>query len=177
MYQLWWQHWIIFIRCYKKCSLFHLCYYDMMKTILMTSNSATYFIIDNSVFNFHTPYFLRRGFVVARTNMMAIHQRTLLKYYSPVQIMLSAHMPQQTKPLQWRHNGHDSVSNHQPHDCLFSRLFRRRSKKTSKFLVTGLCAGNSPGTSEFPVQMVSNAENLSIWWRHYIIITKWSSLL
>ena len=35
-------------------------------------------------------------------------------------------------PLQWRHNGRDSVSNHQPHDCLLNRLFRRRSKKTSK---------------------------------------------
>ena len=31
--------------------------------------------------------------------------------------------------LQWRHNGHNSVSNHQPHDCLLNRLFRRRSKK------------------------------------------------
>ena len=40
--------------------------------------------------------------------------------------------------LQWRHNGHDSVSNHQPHDCLLNRLFRRRSKKTSKLRVTGL---------------------------------------
>ena len=30
--------------------------------------------------------------------------------------------------LQWRHNDHDSVSNHQPHGCLFNRLFRRRSK-------------------------------------------------
>ena len=27
------------------------------------------------------------------------------------------------------HNGRDSVSNHQPHDCLLNRLFRRRSKK------------------------------------------------
>ena len=34
--------------------------------------------------------------------------------------------------LQWRHNGRDSVSNHQPHDCLLNRLFRCRSKKTSK---------------------------------------------
>ena len=34
--------------------------------------------------------------------------------------------------LQWRNNGHDGVSNHQLHDCLLSRLFRRRSKKTSK---------------------------------------------
>ena len=46
--------------------------------------------------------------------------------------------------LQWRHNGHDSVSNHQPHECLLNRLFRRRSKKTSKLRVTCLCAGNSP---------------------------------
>ena len=69
--------------------------------------------------------------------------------------------------LRWRHNGHDSVSNHQPHDCLLSRLFRRRSKKTSKLRVTGFCVGNSPGTGEFPAQMASNAENVSIWWRHH----------
>ena len=34
--------------------------------------------------------------------------------------------------------------------------------------VTGLCAGNSPGTGEFPGQMASNAENVSIWWRHHV---------
>ena len=55
--------------------------------------------------------------------------------------------------LQWRHNGRDGVSNHQPHHCLLKRLFRRRSKKTSKLRVTGLCAGNSPVTGEFPTQM------------------------
>ena len=60
--------------------------------------------------------------------------------------------------LQWCHNGCYSVSNHQPHDCLLNRLFRRRSKKTSKLRVTGLYAGNSPETSEFPAQMASNAE-------------------
>ena len=69
----------------------------------------------------------------------------------------------------WRHNGRDSVSNHQPHDCLLNRLFRRRSKKTSKLRVTGLCAGNSPGRSEFPAQMASNAEKVSIWWLHHIL--------
>ena len=47
--------------------------------------------------------------------------------------------------LQWRHNDHDCVSNHQPHGCLFNCLFRRRSKKTSNLRVTGLCVGNSPG--------------------------------
>ena len=52
--------------------------------------------------------------------------------------------------LHWRHNDHDSVSNHQPHECLLNRLFRRRSKKTSKLRVTGLCVGNSPGPVNSP---------------------------
>ena len=60
----------------------------------------------------------------------------------------------------------DGVSNHQPHDCLLNGLFRRRSKKTSKLRVTGL-AGRSPVTGEFPAQSTSNAENVSIWWRHH----------
>ena len=66
--------------------------------------------------------------------------------------------------LLWRHNGRGSVSNHQPHDCLLNLLFRRRSKKTPKLHVTGLCSGNSPETGEFPAQMASNAKNVSIWW-------------
>ena len=33
--------------------------------------------------------------------------------------------------------------------------------------VTGLCAGNSPGTGEFPAQMASNAENISISWHYH----------
>ena len=70
--------------------------------------------------------------------------------------------------LRWRHNGRDSVSNHQPRDCLLNRLFRRRSKKTSKLCVTGLCAGNSPGTGEFPAQRASDTEDVSIWWRHHV---------
>ena len=78
-------------------------------------------------------------------------------------------MKQHRRTLRWRQNGRDSVSNHQPHDCLLNCLFRRRSKKTSKLRVTGLCVGNSPGTGEFPAQMVSNAENVSIWWRHHDI--------
>ena len=56
--------------------------------------------------------------------------------------------------LRWRHNWRDSVSNHQPHGCLLQRLFRRRSKKTSKLRVTGFCAGNSPG----PVNSRTNGQ-------------------
>ena len=69
--------------------------------------------------------------------------------------------------LHWRHNEHDGVSNYQPHDCLRNCLFKRRSKKISKLRVTGLCAGNSPVTDEFPSQQATNAENASIW---YVII-------
>ena len=44
---------------------------------------------------------------------------------------------------------------------------KHRSKKTSKLRVTGLCAGKSPVTGEFPAQRASDAENGSIWWRHH----------
>ena len=53
-----------------------------------------------------------------------------------------------------------------------NRLFRHRSKKISKLRVTGLRAGNSPEASEFPAQMTSNAENVSIWWRHHSYMTE-----
>ena len=48
-----------------------------------------------------------------------------------------------------------------------SRLFTQpiietQIKKTSKLRITGLWAGNSPGTGEFPAQVTSNAENISI---------------
>ena len=65
--------------------------------------------------------------------------------------------------LRWRYNGREGVSNRHPRDYLLNRIFRRRSKKTSK-----PSAGNSPGTGEFPAQMASNAENVSIWWHHHV---------
>ena len=70
--------------------------------------------------------------------------------------------PQLWLPLQWRHNELAGVSNHQPRDCLLNRLFGHGSKKTSKLRVTGLCVGNSPVSGEFPAQMASNVENVSI---------------
>ena len=41
----------------------------------------------------------------------------------------------------------------------------RRSKKTSKLRVTGLC--------EFPAQKASNEEKVSIWLRHYPVAVLW----
>ena len=42
-----------------------------------------------------------------------------------------------------------------------------REAGDTKFRVTGLRASNSPVTGEFHTQRVSNAENVSIWWRHH----------
>ena len=56
------------------------------------------------------------------------------------------------KPLHWRHNERDGVSNHQRLYCLLNCWSRRGSKITSKLRVTGLCVGNAPVTSEFPSQ-------------------------
>ena len=44
-----------------------------------------------------------------------------------------------------------------------------RKHQSSASLAHGLCVGNSPGTGEFPAQMASNAENVSVWWRHHVI--------
>ena len=69
--------------------------------------------------------------------------------------------------LQRRHNEHHGASKHRHLDCLLKCWYRPRSKKILKLRVTGLCAGNSPVTGEFPAHRTSNAENVSIWWSHH----------
>ena len=68
------------------------------------------------------------------------------------------------RTLQRRHNEYDGVSNHRSLDFLLNRLSRRKSKKTSKHRVTSLCERNSPVIGGSPQ---SNAEYVSIWWRHH----------
>ena len=46
---------------------------------------------------------------------------------------VSHHSSEASSTLQWRHNGRDSVSNHQPHDCLHKRW---PVKSPHKWLVT-----------------------------------------
>ena len=80
--------------------------------------------------------------------------------------------------LQWRHNEPDGVSNHQFHDCLLNRLFRRRSKKTSKLRVTDLCEGNSPMTGEFPhkgpvTRKMFPFDDVIMWWFTLIPFDSW----
>ena len=69
--------------------------------------------------------------------------------------------------LNWRHNGRDGVSNHQPHHCLLDRLFRRRSKKKSNSASLAFVR-EFTGDRSIPAQMASNAENVSIWLRHHV---------
>ena len=40
-------------------------------------------------------------------------------------------------------------------------------KQASKLCATGPCEGNSPVTGEFPAQRASDAEKVSISWRHH----------
>ena len=50
---------------------------------------------------------------------------------------------------------------------VYSTVYSGRSRKTSKLRVIGLCEGNLPVIGQFPAQRASNAENVSIWWRHH----------
>ena len=77
--------------------------------------------------------------------------------------------------LQWRHNERDGVSNHQHSDCLVNHLFRRRSTKTSRLRVTGLCEENSPVIGEFPEHSARNVEIVSIWWLYYVYENRWDA--
>ena len=69
---------------------------------------------------------------------LVMHISNLVMYILYFTLLQIIHIP-----LRLRHNERNGVSNHQPHDCLFNRLFGRWSKKTSKLRVPGLCEGNS----------------------------------
>ena len=47
---------------------------------------------------------------------------------------------------------------------VYSSADQRKHQSSASLAI---CAGNSPVTGEFPAQMASNAENVSIWWRHH----------
>ena len=90
----------------------------------------------------------------------------LIKFSQYITVSAKEGLTYEKTPLHWRHNGRDGVWNHRRLDCLLNRLFKRRSKNTSKLCVTGICEVN-PVKGGFPTQRASNAENASIWRRHY----------
>ena len=68
--------------------------------------------------------------------------------------------------LQWRHNELDGVSASR----LFTQSFiRAQIKENINALRHWPLCGELTGTGEFPAQMASNAEKVSIWWRHHVV--------
>ena len=85
--------------------------------------------------------------------------------------------------LRWRHNGRDSVSNHQPHDCLLNRLFsadqRKHQSSASLAFVRGIHRGPVNSPHKWPVTRkmfpFDNAIMIhdcvwtaGIWWFQYL---------
>ena len=67
-------------------------------------------------------------------------------------------------PLQWRHDGHDGVSNISltiVYSTVYSGADQRKHQSSASL------------AGEFPAQMASYAENVSIWWRHHVIRSQW----
>ena len=67
--------------------------------------------------------------------------------------------------LRWRHNGRDWVSNHQASPLFTQPFIQAQIKENIKAPRHWPLCGEFTG--EFPAQMASNAENVSIWWRHH----------
>ena len=56
---------------------------------------------------------------------------------------------------------------------VFSTLYSDADRRKHQSSASLACiAGNSPGTGEFPAQMASNAESVSIWWRHHVLVSR-----
>ena len=51
---------------------------------------------------------------------------------------------------------------------VYSSIYSGTDQRKYDIRFTGLCAGNSPVTGEFPAQMASNIENVCIWWGHHV---------
>ena len=74
--------------------------------------------------------------------------------------------------LQWRHNEHDGVSNHQPHDCLLNRLFKAQIKENIKASRHWPLYGEFTGDRWIPRTNGQLRGNISFWLRHNA--WKWS---
>ena len=66
--------------------------------------------------------------------------------------------------MPWRHNGHILPDKRQDN--------RAEIRENIKATRGWPCEGNSPVTYEFPAQKTSNAEKISIWWRHNVLPDK-----
>ena len=56
---------------------------------------------------------------------------------------------------------------------VYSTVYSDADQKKIKALRHWPLCGEFTGTGEFPAQMASNAENVSIWWRHHVLKLMW----
>ena len=104
-------------------------------------------------------------------NICSIRLIAIIQYSSLIsssQLLMTCHIIHRWS-LQWRHDEHDDVSNHQSQDCFLNRFFK--IKENIKALRHWPVCGNSSVTGESPAQRVSYAKNVCIWWRHHV--TSW----
>ena len=73
--------------------------------------------------------------------------------------------------LLWRHNGCDSVSNHQPHDCLLNGLFGRRSKKHESSASLAFVRGSHRGPVNSPHKWSATQKRFPF---YDVIMRKWN---
>ena len=66
------------------------------------------------------------------------------QYRIPSRIWSNTQLSLNSKSLQWRHNGHDSVSNHQPHHCFpfIQTQIKENTKASRHWPLCGELTGN-----------------------------------
>ena len=69
--------------------------------------------------------------------------------------------------LQWRHNDHYGTLSDQPRDFFTQPFIQVYIKENIKALRHWPLCVEFTDNQWFPVQRASNAENVSIWWRHH----------
>ena len=72
--------------------------------------------------------------------------------------------------LQWRHNEHDVVSNHQPHDCVYSSVYSGADQ--SKYKISASLAfvkGIHRRPVNSPHKGPVTRKMFPFWWRHHVI--------
>ena len=160
---------------WRKCGQHYSMFIITRTTViyLTRANAILYFFCQYCIFTGYVVVFIPCEFLVQQANVLDKVERTCWKQprffiannlclYNVTQLINIYRAT--SLSLQWHNNERCGVSNHQPYDYLLNRLFRRRSKKTSKLRVIGLCEGNSPVTGEILTQRASNAEN--VWYFH-----------
>ena len=73
--------------------------------------------------------------------------------------------------LQWRHNERDGISNHRRVDCL--PFVQAQIKENIKASHRWPLWEEFTGDRWLPCTKTSNAENVPIWWHHYVIQFPW----